>query len=1611
MKKIDSKTVIVVGSGLSGICMGIALQRLGIDYLILEKSNDIAGTWSQNLYPGCGCDIPMFAYCYSFELFQGDPWPKQPEILKYFKHCVEKYKIAENIQFSAAVKHAVFDKKTALWNLELDDSRQFTARFVVNATGQLGNANIPRFPGMDSFKGTIVHSAKYPPNLDLDKKKVAIIGSGATSLQLVEALQGKAKELLVFSRSPKYIYPRVKYSPITIEKMKKDSSYWQQVREQFIDSQDQYRVLLDDHPQFDPFKKDSLVRAFYAQSTSTNLDSFTTFYDWMTERNMRPDYPTGCSRPLASNTFHDDIRASNVTLVGEAINSFNEQSIITSGQEYPVDIVILATGFALDNLAPPYLIRNAHGIALSEAWENFPDAYLGMATRGYPNLFFLYGPNTNTNSTSVTFFVESQVNYISQIIEDYINSPFETIEVKIDRLKEYSEWLLKKSQNSSEASSCSTWYQNKQKINISTFPGGFREYEKLTKKYTPSDYDIIYARQPTESSTVSDLHAISKKLVELFSLTTLLPVTEIELSVPLRNYPLDSILIVDFIRRINEYWSLKLEPVLFFDHANLQELSNHLMALSLESKSLPDTTRKLLPLQEEPRQAIIPAIPEEQIRLWKNNDLSQTNAHPVGKQQDPITIALSGLEPVAIVGANGYFPESPDLETFWNNLVNGKDCISVIPESRWDWQTYYGEPQQGDKTRVKWGGFIEGVELFDPLFFKISPKEAELMDPQHRLFLQCSWELLEGAGYNPDALSGRKIGVFLGINLNDYAELVTQALGEYDVLQISGLMHLFGANRLSFLLGLTGPSEVIDTACSSSLVAIHRAVQAIHNDGCEMVIAGGSNLILNPKMHLLYSKAGMLSEDGKCKTFSSAANGYVRGEGVAAVLLKPLSKAEADGDTILGIIRGSAENHGGKANSLTAPNPKLQARLIEEAMLQAKVDPRTVGYIECHGTGTALGDPIEINGIKRAYQALYEHYHLPQPEHPHCALGSVKSNIGHLETAAGIAGVIKVLLCFKHHYLPKTLHAIPRNSQIHLDSSPFYVVEEGLSWNPIIIDGIEQPRRAGVSSFGAGGSNAHIILEEYKNAVFPDVRKNPAPILLSAGNHLQLQQKARDLLDFIQSSTSINSYSNTTDIPRLDSIAYTLQTGRQMMEERLGFVVDSLDQLTAKLRAYVDGQKNIDGLFHGNIKNRESLSLFDNDSDLKEILGKWASQGKFSQLLELWVKGIDFDWHSLYIKTTETCSNPKRIWLPTYPFAKQKYWIGLSTDKKSVVANSVRLHPLLHINVSNFHQQAYRNFFDGGEFFLRDHKIRINNENSTSVLPAAAYLEMIRSALHFSLPEHVDTANFEIRNIIWVRPFIVNEKKQIDITLLAQEEGIYFEIFSEDSTQRIIHCKGEAIIRDKLLSQKLDVGQFRQRMTHTNIMAQDIYPAFAKMGFDYGVTHQSLISLDIGKDELLANIRLPEQLGSNQLDYWLHPSLMDAALQACNGLIINFKQPGNSLFLPFAMENVHIVSPFASEMIAWVRFSANSGAGNPVIKFDIDLYDNRGNLCLSVNGFSVRILDGNTEIYNGDSRGNGLHSKIKAHSSAIHFDDVFYKNVIASLLDNKISVDEAVELG
>ncbi len=510
-------------------------------------------------------------------------------------------------------------------------------------------------------------------------------------------------------------------------------------------------------------------------------------------------------------------------------------------------------------------------------------------------------------------------------------------------------------------------------------------------------------------------------------------------------------------------------------------------------------------------------------------------------------------EPVAVIGIGCRMPGGAETgEEFWKLLSNGRDAIEGIPAARWDADAFYDpRPDTPHKAITKCGGFVRQIDQFDPAFFGISPREAAGMDPQQRMLLEVSWEALENAGERAETLEESATGVFIGISSSDYEQLVLQEGEMLDAYSGSGLAGSVAAGRLSHFLGLRGPNLAVDTACSASGVAIHLACQSLRGGECNRALAGGVNLVLRPASVVILSQAHMLAGDGRCKTFSRLADGFGRAEGCGILVLKRLSDAQADGDRILGLIRGTAINHDGRSSGLTAPNGPAQEEVVKAALAQARLSPHDIDYIEAHGTGTVLGDAIELGALGNVFAKERD------PGRP-LLLGSVKTNVGHLEPAAGVAGVIKVLLALNHDCLPPHLHLSPGNENEALQGLPFEIPLRAQPWRRS-----SRPRIAGISSFGFSGTNCHLIVEE-------------APLPEPAGGGpefgadiVTISAKTPEALAALCGRYA--QYLREHPETRLSDFAYTANACRSQFQHRVAVVANSAAGAAEQLEQAIQG--------------------------------------------------------------------------------------------------------------------------------------------------------------------------------------------------------------------------------------------------------------------------------------------------------------------------------------------------------------------------------------------------------------------------------------------------------
>lgn len=1048
-----------------------------------------------------------------------------------------------------------------------------------------------------------------------------------------------------------------------------------------------------------------------------------------------------------------------------------------------------------------------------------------------------------------------------------------------------------------------------------------------------------------------------EQLKGLLSAELDMPAEKIDARLPLENYGLTSVMILELTAELEKKFG-SLSKTLFFEYQNLKELSAYfcrahkakvceLLGIGIKNETdgtVKNNARGYAPASVDAAVNTVAAC--KPVQTVQNAGAKKGTS---GEMQ-----SKDGGMNIAVIGMAGQYPEAENIEMLWNNLKNGIDCIKEIPKERWDHSRYYDpDKSRTDRTYAKYGGFLDAIEYFDPLFFHISPAEAETMDPQERLFLQCVYHAVEDAGYTPYTLSPEErnglsnhVGVFVGVMYEEYQLYGAQAQARGTMYTLNGSEASI-ANRVSYLCGFHGPSMSVDSMCSSSLTSLHLACKSILNHECDVAVAGGINLSLHPNKFLMLGQSRFVSSKGRCETFGEGGDGYVPGEGVGAVILKPLGNAVADGDHIYGVIQGTAVNHDGKTNGYTVPNPRAQTAVIKEAWNCAGINPETISYIEAHGTGTSLGDPIEITGLKHAFETS-------TGKKQFCHIGSVKSNIGHCEGAAGVAGLTKVLLQMRYGMIAPSLHSSVLNPNIDFKDSPFTVPQRLTEWkrSRVLVNHqpVECSRIAGISAFGAGGSNAHVVVEEYipqEQRVERGRRKIPL-IVLSARTKQQLAEKAVQLSAWLEKNTG-------TD---LTDVAYTLLVGRDAMEEKAAFLYESVEDMKKKLALIAGGGSN--GIYMCRSKNSgDVLSVFDYDSDMEQLLEKWVGESKFAKLAGLWVKGLAIEWRKYF-----SSSSYKRISLPGYPFAKERCWAPDREETAHRPAETVecRIHPVIHRNVSDFKQQRYETFFDGNEPFLGGHVI-----GGIKTLPAVVFLEMVYEALLDSLhTDGGDAVTVQFEDTAWLRPCVVTDQALTVYTGLRPEPDgkISFRVYSENMDlpdHETEYCTGKVWVDAGASDTVYDVEKLREIHNLGYAAAGSVYDRFQKMGLAYGPGQRGIAELSRGKNSVLARLVLPEFLKDSMKDYTMYPAVMDSALQASIGMMKDstvfaadkgVKNSGtDEATVPFMLHSLTVYGKCTFSMWAVLKPGEE---GRKADACNIDICDNEGNVRISIGRIMYR---------------------------------------------------------
>jgi polyketide synthase PksN len=1090
-------------------------------------------------------------------------------------------------------------------------------------------------------------------------------------------------------------------------------------------------------------------------------------------------------------------------------------------------------------------------------------------------------------------------------------------------------------------------------------------------------------------------------LKEVFAEILKLPVSRVNDRTDFEKYGIDSILVKMFNTRVEK----ELGPIsrtLLFEYRNLRDLTGYFV-----DNHAPELIGKFL---------LVPAEPAKSVE--KEAKRAEREARP---SAPAVTAGAPRREDdIAIIGLSGRYPMAGNLEEFWDNLSSGRDCITEIPPERWDYRDYYDPDPDNGGMYCKWGGFLEDVDKFDSLLFNISPREAATMDPQERIFLEAVWTALEDAGYTRAELNGyvrheaaADVGVFAGVTTYGYHLLASGELQARALLQPWSL-----ANRVSYAFNFHGPSIPVDTACSSSLTAIHLACESLKKGECAVAAAGGVNLYLHPSKYLGMCLIRMLSPTGRCHAFGAGGDGIVPGEGVGAAILKPLSAAVRDRDHIYAVIKGSAVNHGGRTNGYTVPDPAAQAALISRVLEKAAVNPRTISYLEAHGTGTSLGDPIEIAGLARAFGRY-------TGDKQYCAIGSAKSNIGHLESAAGIAGLTKVALQFKHQRLAPSLHCETLNPNIDFPASPFFVQRELSPWQaPVTVEnGVprKHPRRAGLSSFGAGGANAHIIVEEYQAPPpAPGLGDEPRLIVLSAQNENSLKVYAGELLTFLEKAPGAGrgfedvredltklaaglididaadidpgeemadcgfdavhltelarriAGRYSLDIPRarlsshstiaslagyimeqwkerangaasldLESMAYTLQAGREPMAERLAVIASDVPGLREKLDRFHQGDRDITDVYTGNIKSdragaRQIIEGDEGESFIKNIIAR----GKLAKVAQLWISGVPIDWDLLY-----PGGAPGRMSLPTYPFAGERHWLR---EIHRPTGEFQRLHPLvdrMEPGLSLGSGLVFQKTFRPGDRIVQHHRVA-----GQAILPGVAYLEMARAALC-----HVNQSNnLRLCGVHWLQPIAVGPgKKEVRIAIRENQGVLQFEILSGSGGQETTHARGECYFAGNGVSPPTcagseTIGEIISRCA-ADLDKEEFYGRSKGIGINYGPYFRGVERIVMNRQEALGFLSLPPEFKADIHRFTLQPTLMDAALQTAAVLTGGFLDDREiQPLLPYSVEEVQILNPLSQQCYAHVTAAEGSS------RYHVAILDDSGRVCINLREVAFR---------------------------------------------------------
>lgn len=904
------------------------------------------------------------------------------------------------------------------------------------------------------------------------------------------------------------------------------------------------------------------------------------------------------------------------------------------------------------------------------------------------------------------------------------------------------------------------------------------------------------------------------------------------------------------------------------------------------------------------------------------------------------------MKDIAIIGIDFKTSMAQNLEEFWYNIKNGIDCITTLSKERQSDIYDYVKTKKHINNRslnnkfnlFSKGGYLEEVDKFDYHFFGMSPKSASLMDPHQRLFLESSWRIIESAGYNPKDLKNTNTGVFIGtgsIFSRDYTDLI--AHHDPDSLAFSFIDNLSSVipSRISYVLDLKGPTMVVDTACSAALVAVHLACEQLQAGKCDMMIAGGVSINLFPVKRSDEEKIGIDSSDDKARTFDDRSDGTGWGEGVGGLLLKPLENALKDGDYIHAVIKGHSINQDGYSLGITIPNINAQKDLLLEAWEQNNIDPETISYIEAHGTGTNIGDPIEIEALKRAFNQYTN-------KKQFCCLGSIKPNIGHIESTAGLAGLIKLVLSLKNKELPPQYNFRVPNRKIQFENSPLYINNSLKKW-----ESKDCPRRGGVSAFGMSGTNCHILLEEFSNQ--PDNQKEEGKKIYIFSLSAKTKSSLQNLIKEYQ------KYFEKTDIEAIQDICYTANKGRDHYTHRLMILCENINQLSQKiskinLEKLSDSENHIyyeqheisnlkEKVFNKTKKEIEALSQSANDK-VEELKEDKNNLKLATELAILYIQGANIDWDLYYLG-----SKHNKAYLPTYRFDKKRCWIS-SKQKKTkfnAIENQENKSLLQKQLISTVDEDIFHSVFRKADFWeIRDHKVEEN-----CFLVGTAFMEIILQAA-----QKLNYEQIAIQNLTLLAPLIFTDEQDKEIQIIVKKgKNPKIKIYSKQHKNYVLHAEtGITAINEK--EKHFDLELVKNHLNFYEQMSAVNFP-FYQYGERWNNLKEAYIHSD--KSEFLSYLELPGLFIDEIKNYILHPALMDIAIGNI-ALYEVSKGLKDSFYLPFFFKKVNVYNSIPSRFYSHIKTLQTS---DDSIGFDVTLIDPLGNILVEIREYKLKRVNKN----------------------------------------------------